>query len=115
GFLGSGKTILLQRLIIEAKEAGKKVAIVMNEFGSFDVDSQLLGEGISSKSLLNGCICCSLKDDMEVVLHNLYHSEKPDLVIIEEVHMPFIIGVIDGKRYIERDRYSNQTKHLIEE
>ena len=46
GFLGSGKTTLLQRLIIEAKEAGKKVAIVMNEFGSFDVDSQLLGEGI---------------------------------------------------------------------
>ncbi|WP_239747490.1 CobW family GTP-binding protein [Mammaliicoccus sp. C-M11] len=136
GFLGSGKTTLLQRLIIEAKEAGKKVAIVMNEFGSFDVDSQLLGEGISSKSLLNGCICCSLKDDMEVVLHNLYHSEKPDLVIIEatgiahpveivdacqnptivdKVHMPFIIGVMDGKRYIERDRYSNQTKHLMEE
>nr|WP_263314061.1 GTP-binding protein [Mammaliicoccus sp. Marseille-Q6498] len=136
GFLGSGKTTLLQRLILKAKEAGQKVAIIMNEFGSFDVDSQILGDDVSTKSLLNGCICCSLKDDMEVVLHNLYHKEKPDLVLIEatgiahpvevveacqnptlidKVKMPFIIGVMDGKRYLERDRYTKQTKLLMEE
>ncbi|QTN10469.1 CobW family GTP-binding protein [Mammaliicoccus vitulinus] len=136
GFLGSGKTTLLQRLILNAKEAGQKVAIIMNEFGSFDVDSKLLGDDVSSQSLLNGCICCSLKDDIEVVLHNLYHKEKPDLVLIEatgiahpvevvdacqnptlidKVEMPSIIGVMDGKRYLERTRYTIQTKQLMEE
>ncbi|GGI39349.1 CobW family GTP-binding protein [Mammaliicoccus stepanovicii] len=136
GFLGSGKTTLLQRLILEAKNKGKKVAIIMNEFGSFDVDSELLGEDISSKSLLNGCICCSLKDDMEVVLHSLYHKEKPDIVLIEatgiahpveivdacqnptlidKVNMPFIMGVMDGTRYLARNRYTKQTKQLMED
>ncbi|MGO1989466.1 CobW family GTP-binding protein [Mammaliicoccus vitulinus] len=136
GFLGSGKTTLLQRLILNAKEAGQKVAIIMNEFGSFDVDSKLLGDDVSSQSLLNGCICCSLKDDIEVVLHNLYHKENPDLVLIEatgiahpvevvdacqnptlidKVEMPSIIGVMDGKRYLERTRYTIQTKQLMEE
>lgn len=136
GFLGSGKTALLQRLILNAKEAGQKVAIIMNEFGSFDVDSKLLGDDVSSQSLLNGCICCSLKDDIEVVLHNLYHKENPDLVLIEatgiahpvevvdacqnptlidKVEMPSIIGVMDGKRYLERTRYTIQTKQLMEE
>lgn len=136
GFLGSGKTTLLQRLILNAKEAGQKVAIIMNEFGSFDVDSKLLGDDVSSQSLLNGCICCSLKDDIEVVLHNLYHKENPDLVLIEatgiahpvevvdacqnptlidKVEMPSIIGVMDGKRYLERSRYTIQTKQLMEE
>ncbi|PTI36553.1 GTP-binding protein [Mammaliicoccus vitulinus] len=136
GLLGSGKTTLLQRLILNAKEAGQKVAIIMNEFGSFDVDSKLLGDDVSSQSLLNGCICCSLKDDIEVVLHNLYHKENPDLVLIEstgiahpvevvdacqnptlidKVEMPSIIGVMDGKRYLERTRYTIQTKQLMEE
>lgn len=136
GFLGSGKTTLLQRLILKAKDSGQKVAIIMNEFGSFDVDSKLLGDDVSTQSLLNGCICCSLKDDIEVVLHNLYHKENPDLVLIEatgiahpvevvdacqnptlidKVEMPSIIGVMDGKRYLERTRYTKQTKHLMEE
>lgn len=136
GFLGSGKTTLLQRLILNAKQNNKKVAIIMNEFGAFDVDSKLLGEDISTKSLLNGCICCSLKDDIEVVLHHLYHKENPDVVFIEatgiahpvevidacqtptlvdKVKMPFVIGVMDGERYINRGKYSNQTKQLMEE
>lgn len=136
GFLGSGKTTLLQRLIMKAKESGQKVAIIMNEFGSFDVDSNLLGDDVSTQSLLNGCICCSLKDDIEVVLHNLYHKDQPDLVLIEatgiahpvevvdacqnptlidKVEMPTIIGVMDGKRYLERSRYTVQTKQLMEE
>ncbi|MCJ0908191.1 CobW family GTP-binding protein [Mammaliicoccus sciuri] len=136
GFLGSGKTTLLQRLIMKAKESGQKVAIIMNEFGSFDVDSNLLGDDVSTQSLLNGCICCSLKDDIEVVLHNLYHKDQPDLVLIEatgiahpvelvdacqnptlidKVEMPTIIGVMDGKRYLERTRYTVQTKQLMEE
>ncbi|WP_323703104.1 GTP-binding protein [Mammaliicoccus sp. Dog046] len=136
GFLGSGKTTLLQRLILKAKSSGQKVAIIMNEFGSFDVDSNLLGDDVTSQSLLNGCICCSLKDDIEVVLHNLYHKDNPDIVFIEatgiahpveimdacqnptlidKVNMPFMIGVMDGKRFLQRDKYTNQTKHLMEE
>lgn len=41
---------------MKAKESGQKVAIIMNEFGSFDVDSNLLGDDVSTQSLLNGCI-----------------------------------------------------------
>lgn len=83
GFLGSGKTTLLNKLI--SKHNDKKLAIIENEFGEISIDSELViksNEGIFELS--NGCICCSLNDDLNELLTKIYDREQPvDHLIIE--------------------------------
>ena len=63
GFLGAGKTTLIQKLLTEAFKS-KKVALIENDFGDFSVDAALLREGGYQVRALNaGCICCSLTGD----------------------------------------------------
>ncbi|MCU0535646.1 MAG: GTP-binding protein [Hydrococcus sp. Prado102] len=83
GFLGSGKTTLLNH-IIENKQ-GLKVAVLVNEFGDINIDSQLL---VSTEEnileLSNGCICCTINDSLvETVYQVLEREEKIDYLIIE--------------------------------
>lgn len=74
GFLGSGKTSLLNHLITAYPD--KKFAIIENEFGETNIDSDLVlniqNENIFELS--NGCICCSLNDELYVILQNLINS-----------------------------------------
>ena len=75
GFLGAGKTSLLNH-IIETYPA-KKFAIIENEFGEENIDSQLV-TNIKNEAIFelsNGCICCSLNDELYVVLQNLIKSD----------------------------------------
>ncbi|MCL2826870.1 MAG: hypothetical protein FWD72_05650, partial [Eggerthellaceae bacterium] len=63
GFLGAGKTTLINKLLAEAF-AGERVAVVENEFGEVGIDGDLLAlsnENLRVSELSNGCICCSLK------------------------------------------------------
>ncbi|NJK48866.1 GTP-binding protein [Candidatus Gracilibacteria bacterium] len=83
GFLGSGKTTLLNH-ILENKQ-GLKVAILINEFGDINIDSQLL---VSSKEnmleLSNGCICCTINESLvETVYQVLEREDRIDYLIIE--------------------------------
>ena len=76
GFLGSGKTTLLNRFIREYPE--KEFAIIENEFGEIGLDSDLI-IGIDNSNiceLANGCICCSLNDDLAGLLKDLLRSGK---------------------------------------
>jgi G3E family GTPase len=76
GFLGSGKTTLLNRFIREYPD--KKFAIIENEFGEIGLDSELI-IGIDNSNiceLANGCICCSLNDDLAALLKDLLRSGK---------------------------------------
>lgn len=77
GFLGAGKTTLLNKLIAQNKF--KKFAIIENEFGEINIDSDLIVNVDNNNifELSNGCICCSLNDDLLGVLNNLLDSEKP--------------------------------------
>ncbi|MEI7596027.1 MAG: GTP-binding protein [Bacteroidota bacterium] len=77
GFLGSGKTTLLNRFIKEYPD--KKFAIIENEFGEINIDSNLVVgvEGDNIFEMSNGCICCTLNDDLYKVLDKLLNSEKP--------------------------------------
>lgn len=73
GFLGAGKTSLLNSLISTNKE--KKFAIIENEFGEINIDSDLIiGVEDSIFELSNGCICCSLNDDFQQVIYRLLES-----------------------------------------
>ncbi|WP_449370960.1 CobW family GTP-binding protein [Thiomonas sp.] len=88
GFLGSGKTTLLKRVLHEAH--GSKIAVIENEFGEENIDSDILvqeaGEQIVQMS--NGCICCTIRDDLRATLADLAARRRKgelsfDRVVIE--------------------------------
>lgn len=56
GFLGSGKTTLLTHYISELLKNDEKIKIIMNEFGTFDIDSNSISNEIEVHSLINGCV-----------------------------------------------------------
>lgn len=83
GFLGSGKTTLLNRIL--NGNHGLKVAVLVNDFGSINIDAELI-VGIESNviSLANGCICCTLRDDLfQTVMETINRPEKPQYVLLE--------------------------------
>ena len=65
----------------------------MNEFGSFDVDSLLLGNDVSIHSLINGCVCCDLNNDLVNQLKQLIDQTDTSHILIEETGLahPFEI------------------------
>ena len=83
GFLGSGKTSLLHRILSE--EHGKRIAVIENEYGEIGIDQALVidaDEEIFEMS--NGCICCTVRGDLIRVLSNLMkRRDKFDYVLVE--------------------------------
>ena len=61
----------------------RKITIIMNEFGSFDVDSLLLGNDVSIHSLINGCVCCDLNNDLVNQLKQLIDQTDTSHILIE--------------------------------
>ncbi len=83
GFLGSGKTTLLNHIL--QGEHGLKIGVLVNEFGEIDIDSQLL-ESIEEGmvQLSNGCICCTINEDLVAAVFKMLTSEeKIDYLVIE--------------------------------
>ncbi|NEQ99181.1 MAG: GTP-binding protein [Cyanothece sp. SIO2G6] len=83
GYLGAGKTTLLNRILTH--EHGKKVAVIVNEFGNVGIDHQLV---VSTDEEIfemhNGCICCNVRGDLIRVVNNLMkRRQKFDQVLIE--------------------------------
>ena len=89
GFLGSGKTTLIRNIITQAN--GKRLALIVNEFGDIGMDGAMLEDcGAESCSaddiieLANGCICCTVADDFLPSMQQLLAQEpRPDHIIIE--------------------------------
>ncbi len=83
GFLGSGKTTLLNHILTNNQDL--KVAIIVNEFGDIDIDSKLLVSIEENMlSLSNGCICCTINDDLlSTVFQVLESDRKIDYLIVE--------------------------------
>jgi G3E family GTPase len=83
GYLGSGKTTLLNRILTH--EHGKKVAVIVNEFGEVDIDNQLIinaDEEIFEMN--NGCICCTVRGDLIRIINGLMRRrDKFDHLVIE--------------------------------
>ena len=83
GFLGAGKTTLLNRIL--TGNHGLRVAVLVNDFGSINVDADLVvGLEDDVMSLANGCVCCSIRDDLiETVEAVLARPEKPEYIVLE--------------------------------
>jgi G3E family GTPase len=88
GFLGSGKTTLLNRILKERH--GQRIAVIENEFGEAGIDNELLvqEDGERIVEMNNGCICCTVRDDLIRILGELHARRQAgslafDRVIIE--------------------------------
>ena len=88
GFLGSGKTTLLKRVLQEAH--GQKIAVIENEFGEENIDSDILVSDTTEQiiQMSNGCICCSIREDLRATLRDLAEKKRKgeldfDRVVIE--------------------------------
>lgn len=89
GFLGAGKTTIIRNMLMNA--GGKKIALIINEFGDLGVDGDVLkGCGADNCTeddiieLTNGCICCTVADDFVPTMQKLLDRDvKPDHIVIE--------------------------------
>ncbi|MDV3352161.1 GTP-binding protein [Leptolyngbyaceae cyanobacterium CCMR0082] len=83
GYLGAGKTTLLNRILTH--EHGKKVAVIVNEFGEVGIDNQLVVDADEEVfEMNNGCICCTVRGDLIRIIGNLMkRRDKFDHLVIE--------------------------------
>ncbi len=142
GFLGSGKTTLLNYILRE--NHGKRIAVIENEFGEIDIDSDLV---VSSDEeifeMSNGCICCvtSVRSDLLAVLRKLMsRKERIDYILLEtsgladpmpvaqaffvddpvldEVGLDSIVALIDAKhieRHLDSVRYDGIDNQAVDQ
>ena len=88
GYLGSGKTTLVNRIL--SNRRGIKFAVIVNDIGEVNIDADLIEKGgiVNEKddslvALQNGCICCTLKMDLVKQLHDIVKMRKFDYIVIE--------------------------------
>ena len=109
GFLGAGKTTLIQKLIKEVY-AGKKVVLVENEFGEIGIDGGFLKDaGIVVNEINSGCICCTLQGDFRNALQEVVKKYNPDHIIIEPSgvgKLSDILAVVKDVEGLQLNSYS---------
>jgi G3E family GTPase len=113
GFLGSGKTTLLNHIL--GAQHGQRIAVIENEFGEAGIDAELLAEASADHivEMNNGCICCSVRDDLVQILASLDSGRRAgqlrfDRVLIETtgladpapVAQTFIVNLDVARRYV---------------
>ena len=136
GFLGSGKTSMLGHVISQMKEQELKPAVIMNELGKLNFDSQAVEEDVPLKEMLEGCICCSGAEKTEAQIQSLLHGAEFDALIIETtgaahpvealdaVYSPLfaeklnvkgIVTVVDSNLWLNKQTLSPQARMLFME
>ncbi|GAC1632010.1 MAG: GTP-binding protein [Nevskia sp.] len=85
GFLGSGKTTLINRILKEAH--GRRFAVIENEYGEINVDADLLVRdgGETVVQLTNGCVCCTVRGDLANALHALAQQREAGTIAFDHV------------------------------
>jgi G3E family GTPase len=85
GFLGSGKTTLLKRVLQEAH--GQKIAVIENEFGEENIDSDILVSDTNEQiiQMSNGCICCTIREDLRATLRDLAEKKRKGELVFDRV------------------------------
>jgi G3E family GTPase len=134
GYLGAGKTTLLNR-ILNANH-GLRIAVLVNDFGAVNIDSKLITDFKSEKiSLSNGCICCTIQDDLVATIDDLLKGgANPQYIIVEasgvsdpsqivltmnrsnlrsRIHIDSIVAVVDAEQF--RDIKGKAERLLVDQ
>ncbi|MDX9665114.1 GTP-binding protein [Pseudomonas sp. P5_152] len=99
GFLGAGKTTLLNRMVRRAE--GSRLAVIVNDFGELNIDAAIVSEVTDAVySLQNGCICCTVQEDLLAQLSSLAQLQpRLERIVIE------CSGVSDPQRIVQTLAY----------
>ncbi len=100
GFLGSGKTTILMKIANTFIKNGNKVAVLVNDIGEIGVDGKTLAaEGYNTTELPDGCVCCSLKSELQIAVRKIANDLHPDIMLIEPTGLAIpekIVETING-------------------
>lgn len=100
GYLGSGKTTVMNELL--RNEVSKKVALIVNDMGSINLDADLLKKGSISRmdttmiELQNGCICCTLRDEFMEQIEQLSKEDDIEAILVEASGISNPAAIADG-------------------
>lgn len=121
GFLGAGKTTLINQLLARraARGAGDRIALIVNELGEVGIDGALLAAGAPKQiELPGGCVCCVLSDDLNETLREVVATTKPTAILLEttgvaeplpiawsvakltEVRLAAVITLVDASNFL---------------
>lgn len=96
GFLGSGKTTFLTRMLDDCLKKGIRPAVIMNEVGNVNLDGQLVNAEVSMSEMLSGCICCTIRGDLALETRRLIDEASPDLILVEATGVANPIEILDA-------------------
>ena len=114
GFLGSGKTTFIKKLL-ETKIKDEKIVIIENEFGEISVDSMFLAESkVDIAELSQGCICCSLVGDFAKSLNEVIFKYQPQRIIVEPSGVGKLSDVIKAIEDAGLSEYLNTYVCLVD-
>jgi G3E family GTPase len=102
GFLGSGKTTAVMKIVHELMRRGHRLAIVVNDVGEINVDAKFIeAHGLTAKELAGGCICCQIAGTFSETLAKLHDSFDPEIVIVEPSGVAIPWGLKRAAEYSE--------------
>lgn len=102
GFLGSGKTTALMKIVDELVKRGDKVAIIVNDVGDISVDAKFIeAHGLKAKEISGGCICCQIAGTFAETVAQIYDTFKPDIIIVEPSGVAIPWGLKRAAEYAE--------------
>lgn len=103
GFLGTGKTTAMLSFARELTQAGRKVALIVNEIGEIGIDNVVLQQaGANVWELLGGCICCTLAGSLATTLETMAAQYHPEIVLMEPSGASHPDAVKSGLRHVKQ-------------